>query len=235
MQRYCCLQASSFRGRNIPARHQDTPQCARAALCTEITAGSAPAGSAPSPHRGRVPRTADPLGSAHCPGQQPRHQGSGEHLQGCQGGSGELSWRGAPVLRKWAAPMGAGPGAAPRLGQGQPACRQRRRPRPSAGHWGEGRRRSAPRIGRRVVADFVVRALIGRELEGWDPAAYARSAGCRGTAERAGIGIRIGAVPGLRGGQGWCGRAETVRGGSGAGGGAAGRVSGRVPDPGYGT
>lgn len=40
-------------------------------------------------------------------------RGSGEHLQGWQGGPGDLGRRGAPVLGKWAAPVCAGPGAAP--------------------------------------------------------------------------------------------------------------------------
>lgn len=106
---------------------------------------------------------------------------------------------------------------------------------PERGSWGAGRGRSAARIGRKVVTKFFVRALIGRGLQGCDPAAYARSAGCLGAAERAGIGIRIGAVRGCGAGRdGAGGRTGTVRSGSGAGGGAAARVSGRVPDPGYG-
>lgn len=78
---------------------------------------------------------------------------------------------------------------------------------PERGSWGAGRGRSAARIGRKVVTKFFVRALIGRGLQGCDPAAYARSAGCLGAAERAGIGIRIGAVRGCGAGRDGMGRA----------------------------
>lgn len=90
---------------------------------------------------------------------------------------------------------------------------------PERGSWGAGRGRSAARIGRKVVAKFFVRALIGRGLQGCDPAAYARRAGCLGAAERAGIGIRIGAVRGCGAGRDGAGgrtdrdRAKWERGG----------------------